>query len=64
MLKPKKVNTALQSVFLDTKPKRTVVHNQSSKHAKTPTGEYSAAISLLWYEIETDGGTQAVFQLC
>ena len=35
MLKPYKVNTALQSVFLGTKPKRTVVCNQSSKYAKT-----------------------------
>ena len=50
MLKPSKVNTALQSVFLGTKPKRTVVCNQSSNYAKTLKGEYSAAISLLWYE--------------
>ena len=45
-----KVNTALQSVFLGAKPKRTVVCNQSSNYAKTLKGEYSAAISLPWYE--------------
>ena len=35
------------SVFLGTKPKRTVVCNQSSNYDKTLEGEYSAAISLL-----------------
>ena len=44
------MNTALQSVYFDTKPKRTVVCNQSSNYAKTLKGEYSAAISLPWYE--------------
>ena len=37
------MNTALQSVFLGTKPERTVVCNQSSNYAKTLKGEYSAA---------------------
>ena len=46
MRKPQKVNTALQSVFLGTKPKRTVVCNQSFNYAKTLKGEYSAAINL------------------
>ena len=44
-----KVNTALQSVFIGTKRKRTDVCNQSSNYAKTLKGEYSAAVSLLWY---------------
>ena len=56
--------TALQSVFLGTKPKQTVVCNQSSNYARTLKGEYSAAISLPWYETYTDGGMQSVFQLC
>ena len=59
-----KANTALRSVFLGTKPKRTVMCNQSSNYAKTLKGEYTAAISLLWYEAETDGGLQSVLQSC
>ena len=35
MLKPYKVNTGVQSVFLGTNPKRTMVSNQSSNYAKT-----------------------------
>ena len=46
MLKPYKVNKALKSVFLGTKPKRTVVCSQSSNYAKTLTAESSAEISL------------------
>ena len=39
------MSTANQSVFLGTKPKRTVVCNQSSNYAKTLKGKYSTQIS-------------------
>ena len=45
MRNPEKVNTANQSVFLGTKPKRTVACNQPSNYSKTLKGEYSAEIS-------------------
>ena len=50
MLKTEKVIAALKPVFFGTKPKRTVVRNQSSNYAKTLKGEYSVEIDLLWYE--------------
>ena len=50
MLKPQEVKATLKSVFLGTKPKWTVVCDQSSNYAKAYEGAYSAGISLLWYE--------------
>ena len=49
MIKPYKVITALKSVILGTKPKRTVECSQSSNYAKTLKGERSAEINLLGY---------------
>ena len=40
----------MKSVFLVSKPKRTVLCNQPSNYAETLESEYSAAISLPWYE--------------
>ena len=55
MLKPYKVDTALQSVYFGTKPKRTVVYNQFANYAETLKGENKPY---------TDGTPTPSFKVC